>query len=322
MQSKSTRGVQQEEVWAAADALVADGLRPTIERVRQKIGRGSPNTVSPMLEGWFATLGSRLKGDASLGSAQDLPVPVAKAAVELWKVAQAAANSEAVERLAERRQALKLERDALIDAQANLEERHKTLQLQETAMQETLALAKSQLTQSEGQVAALQATVQLRDSALAERQSALEQLMCDRETDRKEYTRQLNEQTEVLRRAEERTAANERRLLAEVDRSRQELKSAQGAQVESERRLDAFRQESSIKNQALGEKLHQTELEVASMRERLLSTEARAVELQRLLQEQTETTNAVIAQAARTAVIPAPRKNPASARRRSGVSKT
>ena len=49
MQSKSTRGVQQEDVWAAADALIAEGLRPTIERVRQKIGRGSPNTVSPML---------------------------------------------------------------------------------------------------------------------------------------------------------------------------------------------------------------------------------------------------------------------------------
>ena len=47
MQSKSTRGVQQEDVWVAADALIEEGLRPTIERVRQKMGRGSPNTVSP-----------------------------------------------------------------------------------------------------------------------------------------------------------------------------------------------------------------------------------------------------------------------------------
>lgn len=321
MQSKSTRGVQQDDVWGAADALIAEGLRPTIERVRQKIGRGSPNTVSPMLEGWFSTLGRRLKGDASLGSVQDMPVPVAKAAAELWKVAQAAATNEAVERFAEGSQALELERAALIDAQADLEERHKTLQLHEAAMQETLALAKSQLTQLEGQVATVQATVQLRDSALAERQRALEQLMCDRETDRKEHTRQLNEQTEVLRRAEDRTAANERRLLAEVDRSRQELKSRQGALVESERLLEAFRQESINKYQALGEKLHQMELNAASMRERLLAAEARVVELQRLLQEQTETTNAVIAQAARTAVIQPPRKTPASARRRSGVSK-
>jgi hypothetical protein len=38
--------------------LLAEGLRPTIERVRQKIGRGSPNTVSPMLERGFASLGA------------------------------------------------------------------------------------------------------------------------------------------------------------------------------------------------------------------------------------------------------------------------
>ena len=60
MPTKSTRGVQQDDVWSAADDLIAEGLRPTIERVRQKIGRGSPNTVSPMLESWFATLAPRL----------------------------------------------------------------------------------------------------------------------------------------------------------------------------------------------------------------------------------------------------------------------
>jgi hypothetical protein len=34
MQSKSTRGVQQADVDAAADALFAEHLRPTVERVR------------------------------------------------------------------------------------------------------------------------------------------------------------------------------------------------------------------------------------------------------------------------------------------------
>ena len=35
MQLKSTRGVQREDVWTAADQLIADGLRPTIERVHR-----------------------------------------------------------------------------------------------------------------------------------------------------------------------------------------------------------------------------------------------------------------------------------------------
>ena len=45
------RGIDQDDVWKAADALLIEGARPTIERIRQKIGRGSPNTVSPSCRG-------------------------------------------------------------------------------------------------------------------------------------------------------------------------------------------------------------------------------------------------------------------------------
>jgi len=37
------------------------GERPTIERVRQQLGRGSPNTVGPMLDGWYGSLAKRLQ---------------------------------------------------------------------------------------------------------------------------------------------------------------------------------------------------------------------------------------------------------------------
>jgi hypothetical protein len=73
------RGIREAQVWAAADALLQEGLRPTIERVRQKIGSGSPNPVSPMLERWFATLGKRLDGHGARladGEAQQLPLAV------------------------------------------------------------------------------------------------------------------------------------------------------------------------------------------------------------------------------------------------------
>lgn len=43
MQRKSSRDLQQREANAAADALLAEGARPTVERVQIKIGRGSPN---------------------------------------------------------------------------------------------------------------------------------------------------------------------------------------------------------------------------------------------------------------------------------------
>nr|WP_260602719.1 DNA-binding protein [Variovorax sp. MHTC-1] len=47
-----SRGIQEDDVWGAADVLLHEGLRPMVERVRQKIGRGSSNTVSPVLERW------------------------------------------------------------------------------------------------------------------------------------------------------------------------------------------------------------------------------------------------------------------------------
>lgn len=40
MQSKSTRGVQKEEVWAAADALIAAGERPRLAKYRQSHAGG------------------------------------------------------------------------------------------------------------------------------------------------------------------------------------------------------------------------------------------------------------------------------------------
>ncbi|MDP3322520.1 MAG: DNA-binding protein, partial [Hydrogenophaga sp.] len=90
MQMKSTRasrGVQVEEVWAAADAVLAQGERPTIERVRTHLGRGSPNTVAPMLDAWYASLGKRLhteNGEDGAGEQGALPGPVLRAAKALW----------------------------------------------------------------------------------------------------------------------------------------------------------------------------------------------------------------------------------------------
>lgn len=56
------RGIKLGDVLGAADALVDGGVKPTIVRVRKKLGRSSPNTVNPMLDVWFSTLGQRLKG--------------------------------------------------------------------------------------------------------------------------------------------------------------------------------------------------------------------------------------------------------------------
>lgn len=55
------RGVQETEVFEAADALLGAGERPTVERVRLRLGRGSPNTIGPLLDAWWAQLAARVQ---------------------------------------------------------------------------------------------------------------------------------------------------------------------------------------------------------------------------------------------------------------------
>ncbi len=57
----------QSDVSHAADTLLRAGNRPTVEKIRTKLGRGSPNTINPMLDTWWKTLSARLdSGPAAL----------------------------------------------------------------------------------------------------------------------------------------------------------------------------------------------------------------------------------------------------------------
>src|SRR5271163_134766 len=53
--------ISQADVFRAADELLVQGDRPTIDRVRMRLGRGSPNTINDHLDAWWAKLGSRLR---------------------------------------------------------------------------------------------------------------------------------------------------------------------------------------------------------------------------------------------------------------------
>jgi len=76
------RGVTQIDVSHAADSLLRAGERPTIDKVRAKIGKGSPNTVNPLLDAWWKTLAARL--DSGPAALHRLPEAVAHVAEALW----------------------------------------------------------------------------------------------------------------------------------------------------------------------------------------------------------------------------------------------
>jgi hypothetical protein len=66
----------------AADSLLRAGERPTIDKVRKRIGKGSPNTINPMLDAWWKTLSARL--DSGPAAFHRLPETVAHVAEALW----------------------------------------------------------------------------------------------------------------------------------------------------------------------------------------------------------------------------------------------
>lgn len=77
-------GVPESEVFAAADAVLARGERPTVERVRLELGRGSPARVGALLDQWWEQLAGRLRGETRLPG---LPAEVAQAFVAIWQQA-------------------------------------------------------------------------------------------------------------------------------------------------------------------------------------------------------------------------------------------
>ena len=73
--------ISRADVVEAADALLLEGHKPTIDRIRMRIGRGSPNTIQEYLEIWWTELGARLK-DVPGRSLPDLPERVGLGASE------------------------------------------------------------------------------------------------------------------------------------------------------------------------------------------------------------------------------------------------
>lgn len=111
------KGISEIDVHQAADALVTQGERPTVERIRAHLGTGSPNTVTRWLETWWGSLASRLSGDRVLRGLPELPTAVPSLfeqarglAVEKGLEQQLAAVSKERDELESEREALQLGR--------------------------------------------------------------------------------------------------------------------------------------------------------------------------------------------------------------------
>lgn len=217
-------GIQESDVWAAADALLKAGEQPTIERIRLHLGRGSPNTVGPHLKAWFRGLSERL--DAP-GQGSGLPEPVARLASQLWDNALEAARAEwaagvAVEReaLAQARETLRIEQEAFAHEKARVDAR-------EADLEDGIRAARAQAAGAEDRARALE--VQLRESIRITDtlRGKLEQSQLNERDTQQALRQAVAEHQAALAATQERHATHERRWLGDLDAQRQLVKKAQ-----------------------------------------------------------------------------------------------
>jgi chromosome segregation ATPase len=293
MQMKNTRGVQQEEVWAAADALLAVGQRPTIERVRQRLGRGSPNTVSPMLETWFAGLGKRLGMVGSVVEEGAMPATVIQAMVKIWDAALLAARKEAAAVLALDQEAIANDHALLSDRESKLAQQEQAFIQQQEMMDRLLQVERERTESAEDSLAVTKEQLQLQDYRASELRTTLAATQEQLQTARNHLDELGRRHLEERGKWEERTAGNERRLLGEIDRERQVAKQALVTVEETSALIQTTRSGLEARIETLTQRLQATQIELGTARQALASTELRCTELAGLLQDQ-RTTNGVM----------------------------
>lgn len=240
---RGPRGVQMDEVWAAADAVLTLGERPTIERVRQQLGRGSPNTVGPMLDGWYSGLAKRLQapGDTveqDAGTDAPLPAAVLRAAKTLWGRALQHADERATAQSTQAREELNAQADALHHAQEALAQETQRLSDRSEAYGVAMQAKDAQIAELGRLVQDLQLQLASNQEMLATSRAESVQLRRAADADRRRQEAKDVEHQAERSRLEERAQAQERRLNAEVDRSRQESKRL-ALQLEGDNRKSA-----------------------------------------------------------------------------------
>ena len=226
MESKtfSNRGIQQEDVWEAADSLISDGLRPTIERVRQKIGRGSPNTVSPMLESWFATLASRLGISKNDTETEDVPKALQQALKNTWEIALSKSREASALEIVQIQDNLTQAAVALSERQTELDQIETLRAVKRQALEQSVISAESIANDALARLNEEKSLTTRREKEIHDLQRRSVAVETAREIDRGHNQEIITQHLQERKKIQENAQSTQHRLLEEIDYARQETK--------------------------------------------------------------------------------------------------
>jgi hypothetical protein len=215
--------ISQADVFRTADELLVEGHRPTIDRVRMRLGRGSPNTINDHLDAWWTKLGSRLR-DLPGREFPQLPERVAEALQRLWNEALESAHDALRGAISEREHAVVQGEQALEARARRLDEREQAADARADVIEESISLAREHLSAASRRAERLETTLQERDSECMRMRAHIETLSATLSELRGKLDAMADVHQAERTRLEERYAAAEARWLTEVDRARQGAK--------------------------------------------------------------------------------------------------
>jgi len=222
------RRVTEQDVFEAADALLARGERPTIDRVRQELGGGSPNTINPHLDVWWKALGRRIGGVQAPG----LPPAFLQSCARFFDEIRGLAMKEAQGALAEQQRFAQNARLALEVGQA-------AMATERTGLEATIGTLRGELARlnEANQVLSLQVAQQQVDVVNA-REQANQSIQELKNAQEARGRASAAAQAEIDR-VREQWQGNETRWLGEIDHLREEAKRQRGEQDRAQKGFQA-----------------------------------------------------------------------------------
>lgn len=212
--------IREDEVYQIADRLLLEGHRPSVERIRVQLGRGSPNTIAVFLDRWWSRLGARLR-DLPGQELPAVPPEVANAMLTLWTGAIDHARTLLHDTLAQQSAALAAEREQLEQRTTELERKQEELHREREALQQTVAMAQSQLTEANERHRLDTARLGDTQNELARTMMQVEALRADTQALTAKLEAALQQHQSDVRALNERNEVTERHWLKEVDEARQ-----------------------------------------------------------------------------------------------------
>ena len=224
--------ISEEQVFEAADALVAQGKEVTPTALLGSLGSGSFTTIYKHLSAWEASRATAVTDRAAV-----IPETVLSAFGAAWRAASAEAGKEVLavkEQAAEDVAAAKAEFQEALETIERLEAESEADANRIDTLSAKIAELEKALHQSENDKAALKATSEQLRHQVKSQESELERLHKDAESERKRHDQEMSKASASASAAQDKANAQIEQLRQQASELQTKLEKAERERAESQ----------------------------------------------------------------------------------------